>query len=94
MKVEVFKTNVADPNQAKWLVDQIERNFTGCKVNFDLDDCDRILRIVFEEKIRPDSYRAVDRSAKKYWVRSGSVARHYSYYLNYLYETRYFSSDC
>src|SRR6185436_12317587 len=46
MKVEVFKTNVADPERAKWLVDQIERNFTNCKVNFDLDDCDRILRVV------------------------------------------------
>ena len=50
MKVEVFKTNVADPERAKWLVDQIERNFANCKVNFDLDDCDRILRVVFEEQ--------------------------------------------
>jgi hypothetical protein len=54
MQVEVFKTNVADPERAKWLVDQIERNFTNCKVNFDLDDCDRILRVVFEEKIQSD----------------------------------------
>jgi hypothetical protein len=54
MKVEVFKTNVADPEQAKWLVDQIERNFNNCKVNFDLDDCDRILRVVFEEEIQSD----------------------------------------
>lgn len=48
MKVEVFKTNVADPERAKWLVDQIERHFSNCKVNFDLDDCDRILRVAFE----------------------------------------------
>ena len=54
MKVEVFKTNVADPERAKWLVDQIERNFTNCRVNFDLEDCDRILRVVFEEKIQSD----------------------------------------
>jgi hypothetical protein len=54
MKVEVFKTNVADPERAKWLVDQIERNFANCKVNFDLDDCDRILRVVFEGKIQSD----------------------------------------
>jgi hypothetical protein len=52
MRVEVFKTNVADPERAKWLVDQIERNFANCKVNFDLDDCDRILRVVFNEKIQ------------------------------------------
>lgn len=52
--VEVFKTNVADPERAQWLVDHIERNFTHCKVNFDLDDCDRILRVVAEEKIQSD----------------------------------------
>ena len=52
MKVEVFKTNVTDPERAKWLVDQIEGNFTNCKVNFDLDDCDRILRVVFEGKMQ------------------------------------------
>lgn len=54
MMVEVFRTNVADPERAKWLVDQIERNFTNCKVNFDLDDCDRVLRVVFEERIQSD----------------------------------------
>ena len=54
MKVEVFKTNVADPERAKVLVDQIERNFTNCKVNFDLDDCDRILRVAFEGNIQSD----------------------------------------
>jgi hypothetical protein len=54
MKIEVFKTNVADPEQAQWLVDQIERNFANCKVNFDLDDCDRILRVVFDGKVQTD----------------------------------------
>jgi hypothetical protein len=54
MKVEVFKTNVTDPGQAKWLVDQIERNFANCKVNFDLDDCDRILRVMFEGTIQAE----------------------------------------
>jgi hypothetical protein len=32
----------------------IEINFANCKVNFDLDDCDRILRIVFEGQIQYD----------------------------------------
>ena len=54
MKIEVFKTNVADPERAKWLADQIESNFSNCKVNFDLDDCDRILRVEFEGKIQFD----------------------------------------
>lgn len=54
MKVEVFKTNVTDSEHAKWLVDQIERNFTNCKVNFDMDDCDRILRVVFDGELQCD----------------------------------------
>ena len=54
MKVEVFRTNVADPERAKWLADQIERNFTNCKVHFDLEDCDRILRVLFEGEMESD----------------------------------------
>lgn len=54
MKVQVFRTNVADPERAKWLMDQIQRSLTSCKVNFDLDDCDRILRVVCEENIQSD----------------------------------------
>jgi hypothetical protein len=30
------------------------KNFANCKVNFDLDDCDRILRVVSENKIQSD----------------------------------------
>lgn len=54
MKVEVFKTNVTDPDRAKWLVDHIQRTFPSCKVNFDLDDCDRILRVVNEGEFPSD----------------------------------------
>ncbi len=36
MMVEVFKTNVADKDQANILVDQIHKNFTDYKANFDL----------------------------------------------------------
>jgi hypothetical protein len=54
MQIEVFKTNVADPERAKWLVDQIEGTFTKCKVNFDLNDCDRILRVVSDGEIQSD----------------------------------------
>jgi hypothetical protein len=43
--VEVFKTNVTSDHQAKTLVSVIRYHFEGSKVNFDLDDCDRILRI-------------------------------------------------
>ncbi|MBN9386176.1 MAG: hypothetical protein J0H74_35790 [Chitinophagaceae bacterium] len=43
--VEVFKTNVIHRMQALALIEQIHRTFTGYRANFDLDDCDRILRV-------------------------------------------------
>lgn len=43
--IEVFKTNVDNAGRAHTLVQQIHRAFPGYKANFDLDDCDRILRI-------------------------------------------------
>ncbi len=46
--VEVFKTNVADHAQAKNLVEQIHKKFTNYAANFDLNDCDKILRIQCE----------------------------------------------
>ena len=46
MVVEVFKTNVRNTDHAQMLVDQIHRNFRSYKANFDLEDCDRILRVV------------------------------------------------
>jgi hypothetical protein len=42
--VEVFKTNVTQPETATFLAAQISRLF-GYRVNFDLADCDRILRV-------------------------------------------------
>jgi hypothetical protein len=43
--VEVFKTNVRDPDQADTLIDLIHQSFKEVEANFDLDDCDRILRV-------------------------------------------------
>lgn len=43
--IEVFKTNVNEPLQAALLVDNIHRTFEGYSANFDLDDCDNILRV-------------------------------------------------
>lgn len=43
--VEVLKTNVETGEQAEHLVRLINRHFPHYTVNFDLDDCDRILRI-------------------------------------------------
>jgi hypothetical protein len=43
--VEVFKTDVTEKEQAELLIDKIQRNFADHKANFDLGDCDRILRV-------------------------------------------------
>jgi len=53
--IEVFKTNVETHEQAERLVELIHENFPQFTANFDLDDCDRILRIRSAESIRENS---------------------------------------
>lgn len=43
--VEVFKTNVEERVQAEKLVALLQDHLPGGRINFDLQDCDRILRI-------------------------------------------------
>lgn len=43
--VEVFKTNIEREHTAAKIKLELLELFPGCKINFDLDDCDRILRI-------------------------------------------------
>jgi hypothetical protein len=43
--VEVFKTDVSDEDVAGHLLEQIHSTFEHHSANFDLQDCDRILRI-------------------------------------------------
>lgn len=43
--IEVFKTDVNHRDHARLLIKEIRKTFSGYAVNFDLDDCDRILRV-------------------------------------------------
>ena len=43
--VEVFKTNVEQKEMAEQLVSTLRIHFPFSKINFDLEDCDKILRI-------------------------------------------------
>ncbi|MBN8786081.1 MAG: hypothetical protein J0I84_03270 [Terrimonas sp.] len=43
--IEVFKTNVADSRQSILLLQAIRLRFPAYIANFDLHDCDNILRI-------------------------------------------------
>jgi hypothetical protein len=46
--IEVFKTNVTNPQQADELIGLLHHLLPGSTINFDLDDCDRVLRIDHE----------------------------------------------
>ncbi len=52
--VEVFKTNVNEPFHAEILLRIIYKSFGNCIVSFDLEDCDKILRIESSHVIEKD----------------------------------------
>ncbi|HJY64616.1 MAG TPA: hypothetical protein VJ455_10705 [Ignavibacteria bacterium] len=56
--VEVFKTNIQDKEIANNLLADLQCVFPNCKINFDLDDCDNILRIE-SDKIIPEEITKV-----------------------------------
>ncbi len=61
--IEVFKTNVAHEDQALMLLEQMHMTFPGYKINFDLEDCDKILRVESPfERINPSSWIELLRS--------------------------------
>lgn len=43
--VEVFKTNVHKKGQSKVLLSFLSEAFPSFKINFDLSDCDKVLRV-------------------------------------------------
>jgi hypothetical protein len=43
--ITVFKTNVQKAMQAKKLVSYLLQHFPGSKINIDLKDCDKVLRV-------------------------------------------------
>lgn len=49
--VEVFKTTVSDAYYAQLLVQRVHKRFPHYRANFDLTDCDRILRIETAGKV-------------------------------------------
>lgn len=47
--VEVFKTDVRTKRQAKAVVSHIHREIKNCSATFDLEDCDKILRVSYSD---------------------------------------------
>jgi len=53
--VYVFKTDVQDKQSARHIILFLQRVFSRCRINFDLDDCDRILRIESSQGLIEDA---------------------------------------
>lgn len=45
MMVEVFKTNVEVPDESSRIIEDLLQRYPHNRINFDLSDCDRILRV-------------------------------------------------
>lgn len=43
--IEVFKTNVQEAAESQRVIGRLLAHFPSSRINFDLSDCDRILRI-------------------------------------------------
>ncbi|OXB24859.1 hypothetical protein B0A80_03850 [Flavobacterium tructae] len=43
--IEVYKTNVQEVEQSLLIVGKLLEHFPNSHINFDLEDCDRILRV-------------------------------------------------
>ena len=45
LMIEVFKTNITERKAADKIVEQLGKLLPGSHVNFDLEDCDKVLRV-------------------------------------------------
>lgn len=43
--IEVFRTNIKTRKEALFILECLKEAFPECRVNFDLEDCENILRI-------------------------------------------------
>lgn len=48
MMVEIFKTNVQEAAESQEVIARLLEHFPQSRINFDLTDCDRILRVEAE----------------------------------------------
>ena len=57
--VEVYRTDVTTRSTAAWLLGQLRRHFPGWCISFDLEDCDRVLRVESPGVAIPTEFIAV-----------------------------------
>ena len=58
--VEVFKTNVQTKQVAKMIIFDLAQRLPNAKINFDLEDCDNILRIECQQLFIGDVIEIVE----------------------------------
>lgn len=58
--IEVFKTDVQNLRQANMLRFELSKVFTGYQITFDLNDCDKILRIKGPNDISIQDYLVIN----------------------------------
>tara|TARA_Y100000815_G_scaffold223362_1_gene210368 strand:- start:492 stop:752 length:261 start_codon:yes stop_codon:yes gene_type:complete len=49
--VEVFKTNVGNQHLAEKIISELNQLYPEYRINFDLEDCDKVLRIESNNQI-------------------------------------------
>lgn len=49
--IEVFKTDITNKTTAKAIIKALKQSFPTSNFNFDLNDCDKILRITSNQNI-------------------------------------------
>ncbi|GGE96528.1 hypothetical protein [Flavobacterium limi] len=54
MVVEIFRTNVQEEADKNHIINGIQTQFPAYKINFDLEDCDKILRVEGDE-LKPEN---------------------------------------
>lgn len=47
--IKIFKTNIEDERIAKKIIENLASILPYCSINFDLNDCDNVLRIVAKD---------------------------------------------
>lgn len=48
-QVEVFRTNVSNVQSANKVLQVLSKVLPACEISFDLDDCDKVMRIAGKE---------------------------------------------
>lgn len=43
--IEVFKTNIGEPTEARKMIGLLQEHFPASRINIDLHDCDKVLRL-------------------------------------------------